>query len=265
MSGTDEKYIVPGLKRGLEMLQAFSSECPELSISDLARAVNVSRSSAFRIVHTLEHGGFLEKSAVTKRYRLGYRILDLGYGFVSGLDIVERATPLLKALQAEADISTHLTVLDGTDILYLATFNANTRFSSNVRVGTRFPAYATNAGRILMCETDTSELQALFEGVEFKPYSDETVRNLEELIALLKQDRKAGFALSWGYFQEGVASIAAPIRTHGGEIIASVSVSCPTSFMDRNVFQSTVKQAVIRCSEDISTAMGNDGQVQAVA
>jgi len=92
----DERYIVPGLARGLQMLQSFTRDRQEQTVGEMAKRVGVSRSSAFRIVYTLEACGFLRRIEDSRRYQLGSRVLELGYSFLAGKDLIEVATPILR-------------------------------------------------------------------------------------------------------------------------------------------------------------------------
>lgn len=253
---TEERYIVPGLKRGLAILQAFSPEQPELTISDLARVAEITRSSAFRIVYTLENAGYLKKVRDSKKYRLGYKVLELGFGFLTGLDIMERATPYLRELSETVPASSHLTALDDKEVIYLATYQGKINFSSNVRVGTRFPAYATTTGRILLGELPEEILEQRYSGAVLKSYSHRTAKNYEDLVSVLNTDRNNGFSISWEHFEKGVCSIAAPVRDHTGKIVFAVSASAPTSSVEREHFESVIRDKVMETGHQISAAMG---------
>ena len=107
-----ERYLVPGLERGLHVLQMFSKECAVLSLADIARQLDISRSSAFRLVYTLEHFGFLQQLENSKKYELGPRVLDLGFGYLSSMDLIELTRIPLEKLGQELKVSTHLVILE---------------------------------------------------------------------------------------------------------------------------------------------------------
>jgi DNA-binding IclR family transcriptional regulator len=159
-AGADERYMVPGLARGLAMLSAFTAETPQLSLADLARAVGLTRSSAFRIAYTLAELGYLVRDEATKSYRLGPRVLGLGFAFLSSIEIVEVAQPHLMALRDRTQCSAHLAILDGTEIVYVARHAVQKALTSHVQVGSRLPAHATSMGRALLSQLSADDDRA---------------------------------------------------------------------------------------------------------
>ncbi|MEP4420766.1 MAG: helix-turn-helix domain-containing protein [Nitratireductor sp.] len=112
----EDKYLVPGLIRGLEVLRAFTPECREMSLSDIARRLGTTRSAAFRAVYTLAHHGYLLHDAQRGHYMLGPAVLRLGYGYLATRELVEIALPELEKLRDATDWSAHLGVRDGRDV-----------------------------------------------------------------------------------------------------------------------------------------------------
>ena len=255
-----DRYIVPGLVRGLAILTAFSNEDQELGVSDIARKIGTTRSTAFRLAYTLEHLGYLQKAGNSKRYRIASRVLDLGYSYLSSLDIVQRSGPILEELRDHTNTSTHLIVRDGREIVYVARCESRMFFASTISVGTRLPAHATAPGRVLLSGMKTSDVVSLYDGVKLERFSDQTPTSTSELISQLERDRENGHVISWGFFDPKVTSIAAPIRDETGTIIAAISVSCPMSTYERDEFETKVLRLVQRSADDMSQAMGYWGE-----
>ena len=141
--GLDRRYLVPGLIRGLSILESFSRDRQEQTIAQIAKNVGHQRSTTFRLVYTLEAVGYLERVGATKTYRLSAKVLGLGYSFLSGLELVDVASPILEKLRDDTMCSTHLVVREGTDVVYIARFSGSTQLISGITVGTRLPAHAT--------------------------------------------------------------------------------------------------------------------------
>lgn len=257
--GDKDRYIVPGLERGLKILQVFSQDKSELGIAELARAIGISRSTAFRLVHTLEIMGFLKKVDNSKKYQLGSRILDLGFSYLSGVDIVDIARPFLQILRDQIDASVHLVVRDAREVIYVARFAAKKHFTSNVGVGTRFPAHATTSGRVILSDLTMTEIVGLFEGVEFKVFTEYTPSSLGDLINMLETGREKGYELSWGYFEPGVASLAVPIYNNAGRVSAAIGVSCPVSAVSQQDLEGRILEATLKQARAISESMGYKG------
>lgn len=251
-----DRYIVPGLVRGLKILCEFSDKTPEMGVAEISRRIGVGRSTAWRLVYTLAHTGFLQKVPGTKKYQLGMKVLDLGFRFLSELDIIEIAKPHLQMLRDQTEASSHLAILDGRDIVYVARHNAKARVTSNVGVGTRFPAHATSSGRLLLSSLQTTEIVSLYEGIELDRFTDTTPTTLGDLINLLDQHRKEGYVLSWGAFERNLASIAAPVHDSTGAMVASINISCPITTHSRKHFETTILEQVLACGETISRSLG---------
>ena len=146
---TDEdRYLVPGLLRGFAVLDAFTSERQELTLSDIARSLGLSRSAAFRTVYTLAHLGFLLHDARRQTYALGPAVLRLGHGYMASRELVQIALPEIEALRDETDWSTHLGVRDGKSVLYMLRVASRMGMGSIVHVGSRLPAAATTMGQV---------------------------------------------------------------------------------------------------------------------
>jgi len=254
----NDRYIVPGLVRGLEILQAFSIDKPQLGIAEIGRELGVSRSTAFRLVFTLEKMGFLKRIEHSKKYSLGLRVLDLGFKFLSGMDIVDLARPHLESLSDETNASSHLAVRDGREIVYIARATAKHTFVGTVAVGvgTRLPAHATSSGRILLSDLSIAEIAQLYEGVPLQTFTDQTPATLGDLINLLEKDRNTGYVLSWGAFEKNLASIAVPVRDSSRKTVASINISCSTGTYTKEELKKAILPKVQATASIISSALG---------
>jgi DNA-binding IclR family transcriptional regulator len=225
MNAPDEsRYLVPGLTRGLRILQSFSREQPRLSAAEIGRALELPRASAFRLIQTLETLGFLERDANV--YRLGPAVLGLGFEYLASLGLTDLGRPVIDTLRDKSGHSAHLAIRDGADAVILLKAAGPSAFSSWVNVGTRLPAHATVLGRALLLDMPAAGLKSLFGG-RLKRFSDHTPGNLKELEALLAGDRAKGAALSEGFYENNICSIACPVRDRGGRISAAISITIP--------------------------------------
>ncbi|MFC6669867.1 IclR family transcriptional regulator [Marinobacterium aestuariivivens] len=195
---TDDRYIVPGLVRGLAVLQQFSRNRRELSISELAEAIEVNRSSTFRLVHTLEHCGFLRRIADTNRYTLSSRVLDLGFQFLSSLDLLEPSRPILEALRNRTTLACQLMVREGRDVVIVDCFQATGPFTSTVSVGTRWPAHATAVGQLMLSSLPEEKLREIYRDFSFQRFTEQTPTNIDSLLERVKSFRNQPAATAWG-------------------------------------------------------------------
>jgi PcaR/PcaU/PobR family beta-ketoadipate pathway transcriptional regulator len=259
-TAADERYMVPGLARGLAMLSAFTAEQPQLSLADLARAVGLTRSSAFRVAYTLAELGYLVRDEATKSYRLGPRVLGLGFAFLSSIEIVEVAQPHLMALRDRTQCSAHLAILDGREIVYVARHAVQKALTSHVQVGSRLPAHATSMGRALLSQLSADDVRARFAGQPLEAFSKVTATTLDDLIAQLARDRAQGYVLSRSNFERGIASVAAPVFDADGAVTAAINITTPESTLSGDDLETWIRDAVVDTAATISEWLGHRGE-----
>jgi IclR family pca regulon transcriptional regulator len=220
-------HFVQSLERGLAVIRAFDEHNPELTLSDVARRTGLTRAAARRFLLTLADLGYVRTDE--RWFTLSPRILELGYAYLSSLSLPEVAEPHLERLVAEVHESSSVSVLDGEDIVYVARVPTARIMTVSINVGTRFPAYATSMGRVLLSTLPEEELDAYLERVELRPLSPRTVTSRDALRAALDKVREQGWALVDQELEEGLRSIAAPIRDRSGDTIAAVNLSAHAS------------------------------------
>jgi len=248
-------YFVPGLRRGLLMLEALASAGEPMSVAEIGKRIGLTRSSVFRLAYTLQHMGFVEEVAESKLLRLGARVLNIGYAYLASQTLIETARPELESLRDRTSVSSHLAILDRGEILYLSCIQTKSGFLSTMNVGTRLPAYATPMGWLLLGDRSTRELGKLYPEGSFVALTDQTPRNLADLAQRIATAVSAGHAISHGAVEPGGSSIAAPIRDREGRIVAAIDVSAPDSAFDMAAFDRNVRE-VMESAARISSRLG---------
>src|SRR5262245_14424765 len=205
-----ESHFVQSLERGLAVIRAFDAEHPELTLSDVARATGLTRAAARRFLLTLQDLGYVRTDG--RLFALTPRVLELGYAYLSSLSLPEVAEPHLERLAAEVRESSSVSVLDGDDIVYVARVPTSRIMRVAINVGTRFPAYATSMGRVQLAALPGAELDAYLDRVELRPLTANTLIDPAKLRAELDRIRQQGWALVDQELEEGLRSVAAPIR-----------------------------------------------------
>jgi IclR family pca regulon transcriptional regulator len=222
-------HFVQSLERGLAVIRAFDDHNPELTLSDVARSTGLTRAAARRFLLTLADLGYVRTDG--RWFTLSPRILELGYAYLSSQSLTDVAEPHLERLVAEVHESSSVSVLDGEDIVYVARVPTSRIMAVSINVGTRFPAYATSMGRVLLSRMADEELEDYLGRVELVPLSPRTVTSRETLRAELAKVRSQGWALVDQELEEGLRSVAAPIRDRSGKTIAAVNLSAHASRM----------------------------------
>lgn len=213
---------VQSLERGLAVIRAFDAEHPELTLSDVARATGLTRAAARRFLLTLLDLGYVRTDG--RVFALRPRVLELGYSYVSSIGLPEVAQPHMEQLVARVHESSSLSVLDGHDIVYVARVPTHRIMAVVITVGTRFPAYATSMGRVLLAGLNPDQLDEYLAGTELVALTPKTIADESRLRRTLARVAGAGYALVDQELEVGLRSIAVPIRVTG-QVAAALNVS----------------------------------------
>jgi IclR family transcriptional regulator, pca regulon regulatory protein len=234
--------FVESLARGLSVLTAFGQGRPELPLTAVAEATGLARATARRALITLEHLGYV--SGQGRSFQLTPRVLELGFAHLSGLTLPQIAQPHLVSLVDRVHESTSMAVLSGNDIQYVARVPTVRIMSVNITVGTRFPAYATSMGRVLLAGLPAGERAKHLDRTAFQPLTRHTVASAEELARILDRVTADGHALVSEELEEGVRSLAVPVRDRTGRVVAAVNVSMHASRSTVEAFRQEVLPAL---------------------
>ncbi|MFG1641998.1 IclR family transcriptional regulator C-terminal domain-containing protein [Amycolatopsis sp. NPDC049252] len=220
-------HHVQSLERGLAVIKAFHAGAAELTLSDVARATGLTRAAARRFLLTLADLGYVRTDG--KYFSLTARVLELGYSYLSSMTLPEVAQPHLEHLSADVHESSSVSVLEGTDIVYVARVAVSRIMTVSINVGTRFPAYATSMGHVLLAGLGKEELEAYFAVARLDRLTDRTVTAPDRLRAELARVREQGWAMVDQELEEGLRSVAAPIHDRRGKVAAAVNLSTHAS------------------------------------
>lgn len=215
--------FVQSLDRGLAVIRAFDADHPKLTLSDVARSTGLTRAAARRFLLTLVELGYVRMDG--REFSLRPRVLELGYAYLSGLTMTEVVQPHLEVLVGKVNESSSVSVLDGDDVVYIARVPTKRIMAVVIAVGTRFPAYATSMGRVLLGALPPDELRSYLDRVELTPYTSRTVRRTEDLEAAIVRARERGYALIDQELEDGLRSAAAPLHNPDGTVAAAINVS----------------------------------------
>lgn len=260
MEDDRDRYLVPGLLRGLATLKLFTPASQSLSLSQIAKALGITRSAAFRTVYTLTHEGCLLYDERSQSYALGPGVMRLTYGYFATREVVEIAQPELARLRERTGWSVHLGVLDGTSVMYLIRIPGPRHESSIIHVGSRLPARATTLGRVLLAGLDPQEILNRYRPAAATAAPQATglgVQKVTEILRQAKADAAAEVVSHIGDFEAGIISVAAPVRTMSGQVVAAINVTAPREEgMERQIEE--VRTALVATAGRVSRLLGWD-------
>ncbi|MEV4189060.1 IclR family transcriptional regulator domain-containing protein [Streptosporangium canum] len=218
---------VQSLARGLSVIRAFGAATPELTLSEVARATGLTRAAARRFLLTLVDLGYVRTDG--RLFALSPRVLELGYAYLSGLSLPEVAEPHLARLVAEVRESASMAVLDGEDIVYVARVATTRIMRVSIDIGTRFPAHCTSMGRVLLAGLPAGEPDARLGRAGLRGFTARTVTTPSALLAELDRVRSQGWAMVDQELEEGLRSVAVPVRDRSGRVVAAMNISSHAS------------------------------------
>lgn len=247
------RYIVTALRRGLEILHLFRRDRRVVTLPEMSAALDLPRATAFRLAYTLERDGYLQRIPNSHAFRLGPKVLLLGFDYLATTEVVTCGRDPVHALRDRTGFSAHMCVRDATDIVYVLNASSHHRMRGEIPVGTRYPCHAVASGRALLFDMSEAELAALYRDVKMQAYSDQTPTTVKALWALLKKERANGVASNKSGFVSGIVSLSAPVRDASGAIVAAINVSDSETVL-KDV--DAVRDEVLRAASQVSAQLG---------
>ncbi len=221
---TDDAYLSPPVQRAAALLRHIGGGDRVANMSRTARTLGINRTTLLRLLRTLEAEGFIEADA-RGGWCIGLGLIGLASQALASQDVVQVAMPVAERLAGTLGLSAHLAVLDGRDIVFVVRRAPNSALVSNISVGSRLPAHATNLGRIIMAHLPPAQVERMYRGQAMQAVTKQTPVTLTALRRRLDQDRALGLAWSDGFVEPGLASVAAPVFDATGLPVAALNVS----------------------------------------
>jgi IclR family pca regulon transcriptional regulator len=246
-------HFVQSLSRGLAVIRALDSPEP-MTLSDVARKSELSRATARRLVLTLEQLGYVQQSG--GRFALTPRVLELGFAYLSALGLPEVAQPHLERLVEQVRESSSISVLDGESVVYVARVPTRRIMNVMISVGTRFPAYATSMGRVLLAGLEAPQRAQLLDQIELRSLAHDTVTTRAQLEAELDRVGEQGYAIVDQELESGLRSVAAPIRDRRNRVIAAVNLAVQAARMSVEEISQTLLRPLLSTAAAIERDLG---------
>jgi IclR family pca regulon transcriptional regulator len=251
------------LERGLAILSSFRPERPLLGVSDLSRELNLSRSTTHRYVATLTALGYLQQDPGTRKYRLGLRVLDLGFSVINSMELRTLASPHLQQLSDELAHTVNMAILDGTDIVYVercrTSGHGQREIDLNLHVGSRLPAYCTSMGTVLLAYLPDHEREAVLAKIRYSQRGPNTLSGKKALLEDLERIRATGFGVNNEELAYGLRSIAVPVRGASGEVVAAINLAAHRTMASMDDLVVRLGPALKRAADEISARLGYRG------
>ena len=242
--------FVQSLERGLSVLRCFSAEHPSLTLSEVARLTGLTRATARRLLLTFERLGYMRNDG--RLFELTPLVLDLGYAYISSCKLPDLVQPDMEALSERCNESVSASVLDGHEIVYIARVPTKRIKTIALSLGSRLPAAITSMGRVLLADLPDDELHARLVAMPVEKRAEHTETDPARLLGLIRQVRAQGWALVDQELEDGVRSVAAPLRDRSGRAIAAINVSTHAGRVSLEELRGPILQALLESVAEIN-------------
>src|SRR3984885_13235214 len=250
--------FVQSLERGLAVIRAFGPDREHLSLSEVAEATGLTRAAARRFLLTLLQLGYVRSDG--RKFSLRPRVLELGYAYLSGLSLPDVAAPHMEELVARLHESSSISVLDGQHVVYVVRVPTKRIMTVAISVGTRFPAYATSMGRVLLAALPPDELERyLAEAAPLEPLTDRTVTDPARRPEPLAPGGEQGYAIVDQELEEGLRAVAAPIRGAADVGMAAINVSAHAARVSMDALREHILPALLETAGQIEADLRAQG------
>lgn len=220
-----------GLAKGLEVIRAFTHDSPSLTLSEIANRTGLPPATARRCLLTLAECGYVMQSG--RHFLLRPKVLELGAAYLDSMNIEVLTKTYLEDLASQTGDSAALTVLDHTDIVYVARTSVRTLVRLEAHVGSRFPAYPTSMGRVLLAGLSPRRLDQYFEEAQINALTERTVTDRARLRALIDECRRVGYSAVEDELAYGVVAVAVPVFDKTRRVVAALNSSSHSKKMTR--------------------------------
>lgn len=245
---------VQSFARGLSVIRAFDARHPAQTLTEIAQASGLTRAGARRILLTLVTLGYVQADG--RLFRLTPRILDLGFAYLTSMPFWNLAEPIMESLSQAVHESCSISVLDGTEVVYVLRVPARKIMTINLSIGSRLPAYCTSMGRILLSGLADDDLDRVLRASDLRQRTQRTVTDIEALKVLIADIRRRGWVQIDQELEEGLVSVSAPILNRAGQVIAAINISGQANRTSAPEMVERFLPSLLDASQRISSLVG---------
>jgi len=243
------------LEKGLRLLEELAENAEGLTAVELAECIGVHKTSTYRYINSFLNMGYIQSDG-DGRYHLGNKILELGSQKLRRMPLRETAHPFLVKLSDDTQMTVHLCVLDGHDVIYIDKIESHRTLPIMSRIGSRAPAYCTGVGKALLSGLLTDQVVSLLREVTLKKRTPNTITDPIKLLEEIKITAEHGYAIDNGEHEEGIKCFAAPIKEYGGDVVGAISLTGLKRELTEEAESERMVTAVKMTAERITRALG---------
>ena len=222
------------LSRGLEMLELLSEHPDGMELHQIAKAMQMPKSSAFNLLHTLLSYKYVRKPDNSPRYQLGLRLFEVGSAAVNHVDVTSVIRQYMADISRSCNETMHCGILSGLDVLYIDKMESTQSIRMSSHVGVRMPLHATAMGKAFLACLTNDEVLSLYDGMELVALTPNTITHLSALLKQLEIIRQTGYATENQESNQNVSCIGVAIKGKDDRPAYALSISAPSFRMGEN-------------------------------
>lgn len=247
--------VIKSLQRAINILDLFDEQTAELGITEIAETLGLHKSTAAGLVYTLEHNGYLDQDPETRKYGLGFKLVERASTLLDQIDVRQVALPHLQELRGWCGESVNLAVRDGGQIVYIERLTTTQSLGMRAKVGYRAPMHCTALGKAILSGMPLEKVEEHIRQYGLQTVTDQSITDLAQFFQEMERIREQGFAVDNEENEIGVRCVAAPIFDHSNRPVAAVSISSPVLRLQPSEVP-LYGQKVIEAAAAISTKLG---------
>jgi len=251
-----DKDHIKSIEKCMAILDCLHTHKTLLTLEEITQTTGFKKTTCFRLLKTLRTLGIVELSPATKKYQYGPRLAAMGLSALKNMNLRQTALPILQQLRDATGETVNLTILSGTEILYVERIMSDYLVNVNVNIGDRLPVYCASMGKVILAYLSENRLEEILSSITFKRRTEKTIVSKSELLQELEQIRTNGFAVNDEELEIGLRAVAAPIFNYSGEAFAATNIAWTTArHPDRAAF-SDFADKIVEAAKQISQLMG---------
>jgi IclR family transcriptional regulator, pca regulon regulatory protein len=249
----DNKEIVTAFIKGLNVIKAFDQENTSMTLTEVAKKVDITRASARRLLLTLESEGYVVQD--DNLFSLTPKVIDLGYSYFASLPWTDLAYKNMKKVVDACTLSCSVSILDGSNVICIMRIPATRILNEGIHVGTRLPAAYTATGRLFMAHMDEKELYDYILRLPLKKYTQNSILDPDVLYSEILSSKENGYYIVQEEVEDGLVSLAVPIYNRNNKMIGAMNIGSHLSYKNTELLKETVLPMLIEAAKDTSKAI----------
>ena len=254
-----KRKIIGSVQRAIDILNLFDDHVSELGVTDIAKMLDLHKSTVSGLIQTLEINGYLEQNPDNRKYHLGLKLIERASVLLNQIQIRDIAMPFLEELHGWCDEAINLAIRDKTNVVYIERLLSSQALGMRYEVGKRASVHSTALGRAMLSRLPDSEIDRLIRSMNLFSITEHTITDPEALIKDIRAARERGFAIDDEENELGARCVSAPILNHLGEPVAAISISVPIPRIPYNKID-YFGNKVVEVARKISTQLGYRGE-----